>query len=92
MRKKAFARLGPERWQQIIDSYKKSGLTQKDYCSEAGFGLSTLQKHLRRDENARGAVPPIAKFVELTPSAEREALEVELALGSGMTIRIRKVC
>jgi hypothetical protein len=91
LRKKRAERLPPERWQQIINSYQKSGLTQKDYCREAGLGLSTLQNHIRRNGGVRGELSTTPKFVALAPTAEREALEVELALGSGITIRIRKV-
>ena len=39
---KPFARRTPEEWQQIIDQYKTSRLSQANFCKQNGISLATF--------------------------------------------------
>jgi len=39
--------------EQLLEQYRTSGLTQIEYCRQAGVALSTLGRHLRR-QNGTG--------------------------------------
>ena len=41
-------RRSAEEIEQLLDLYRASGLTQIEYCRQAGIALSTLSRHLRR--------------------------------------------
>jgi len=41
-------RLTPEEIDQLLEKYRTSGLTQIEFCRQAGVVLSTLSRHLRR--------------------------------------------
>ena len=34
--------------EQLVDRYRASGLTQREYCRQSGIVLSTLARYLRR--------------------------------------------
>lgn len=38
--------------EQLVKQYRTSGLTQIEYCQQAGVALSTLGRHLRRRDGA----------------------------------------
>lgn len=86
-------------WQQIMDNYHLSGLNQKTFCQQEGLAMSTFSKWRKQLGLARSKpVPPaaIADFQPLMPADTAPTTthdsadwEVELVLGSGMTLRIR---
>jgi hypothetical protein len=39
-----------EEIEQMLKQYRASGLTQIEYCRQAGITLSTLSRHLRRHD------------------------------------------
>ena len=41
-------RRSTEEIEQLLEQYRRSGLTQIDYCRQAGMALSTLSRYLRR--------------------------------------------
>jgi hypothetical protein len=41
-------RRSAEEIEQLLEQYRTSGLTQIEYCRQAGVALSTLGRHLRR--------------------------------------------
>lgn len=43
-------RRSAEEIEQLLEQYRTSGLTQNEYCRQAGIALSTLSRHLRRHE------------------------------------------
>jgi hypothetical protein len=45
-------RRSAEEIEQLLDQYRASGLTQIEYCRQAGVALSTLSRHLRRHGGA----------------------------------------
>ncbi len=43
-------RRSAEEVEQMLEQYRGSGLTQIEYCRQAGVALSTLGRHLRRHD------------------------------------------
>jgi lambda repressor-like predicted transcriptional regulator len=43
-------RRSAEEIEQLLEQYRASGLTQIEYCRQAGLALSTLGRHLRRHD------------------------------------------
>jgi len=43
-------RRSAEEIEQMLEQYRTSGLTQIEYCRQAGIALSTLGRHLRRHD------------------------------------------
>jgi len=54
----------PAQREKILGAYRRSRVSQREFCAQAGIGLSTLQLWLRK--SARGAAAP-AGFIELPP-------------------------
>lgn len=81
-----------------MSEYETSGQTQRTFCREHGLALSTFARwrRLLAQEPAPEAGEPQRLFTELERSAPGEALaetpawEVELALGAGVVLRIRR--
>src|SRR6266498_2669621 len=48
---------------KLLEEYRRSDLTQKDFAAEAGIGLSTFHAWLRRDQSSGKAGG--AQFVSL---------------------------
>jgi hypothetical protein len=44
-------RRSAEEIEQLVEQYRTSGLTQIEYCRQAGVALSTLGRHLRRHDD-----------------------------------------
>lgn len=83
-------------WRRVIRAQSASELGQKDYCTRHGISYSTFcrwKRELGTDQVA--ALPsPTVDFVELAPSVASVAAgwEVELELGEGLTLRLRRSC
>lgn len=45
-------RRSAEEIEQLLGQYRASGLTQIEYCQQAGIAVSTLSRHLRRHGGA----------------------------------------
>lgn len=57
---------------ELVERYRASGMTQAAYCREAGLGLSTLDRYLRRARKGQRLV--------------RVRLESPRAQGQGFTL------
>ena len=96
------ARRTAAQWRKLIERFERSGQTRGTFCTAHGLALSTFDLWRRKlgatpaavDEAHREAV-----FVELTspaqtltgaPSSETGAWEVELELGAGVVLRLRR--
>ena len=65
-------------WASLIEEYRRSGRTQKDFCGERGISVSSLQSHLR------------AGFVEVSQAPLRtSSTELEISFRDGTVVRIR---
>jgi len=81
-------------WEQIIGAFERSGLTQEAFCqreSIAAGSLSTWRRKLT-EEHASGLFMelPMAPSPGRSAPAEKMAWDVELDLGAGMILRLRR--
>ena len=67
--------------EQVLEQYRTSGLTQIEYCRQAGMALSTLSRYLRR----RGVDQQQLLRVNVESDAESGA-GFTLVLGNGRRI------
>ncbi len=94
-------RRSADEWRALIVQFSQSRKTRSQFCERYGLTLSTFDRWhslLRQEPAARSQttrLPPGALFVELpdgdkpvvSPSA---AWDVELELGAGMFVRLRR--
>ena len=85
-----------EEWRALVSRFEASGQTREAFCAETGISVSTLRRWCSRfREPSRPAVPPAPVFVEL-PADERKTeasaqpWEMELQLGAGVVLRLRR--
>ena len=85
------SRSGRRRWtakkrQRLLARFHESQLTQRDFASRHGVGLSTLSKWLRVENEA--ALPPL-KFQEVTLPNLPMRYAVELVSPQGWIVRLQ---
>ncbi len=83
-------RRSPEEWAQLMIAYEESGLSQQRFCQKHGLGYSTFGKWKKRLSNPTHF--PEADWIEMTPTepVSPSHWDVELTLGAGMVLRIRR--
>jgi putative transposase len=89
------------RWSRVMTDQQLSGLSQRAYCVREGLALSTFALWRRRLSQSAVTADP-ARFVEIVPRSESEpnaaldssvhAWDIELDLGGGVTLRMRRRC
>ena len=96
------ARRTAAQWQELFDRFERTGQTRGRFCAAHGLALSTFdlwRRKLRATPAAVNEERPEALFVELTnptqtqappTSAGTGAWEVELDLGAGVVLRVRR--
>lgn len=77
-----------EQRQQILESYRRSRLSQRQFAAQAGIGLSTLQ--LWRRQAASPSAKPPATFIELpqVQKLTRAHSVYRLHIAGGMELEI----
>lgn len=79
-------------WRALVDLQANSGLSVRAFCES--HGLSTTYFYARRRELRPSAAPiqsfESSEFVALPISASPTALDVELSLGDGVVLRVRR--
>lgn len=91
-------RRSPARWQRLIAEQIDSGLTQSAFCRARGISPSSLKYWKRRlsAPSASAVDVPHPGFVQLTAEVVDDAVgggerwDVELDLGTGMVLRLRR--
>lgn len=53
------------RWRGILDAFRKSGLTQAEFCRQHGLSLNTLRKYLY-GARAVAKSPTVVEFLPVT--------------------------
>jgi hypothetical protein len=81
-------------WQQLIHAQASSGLGQRAFCDRREIAYSSFC-HWKRKLEAEPSGPDSAahaEFVELAPAgpALAEGWEVEVELGNGVWLRLRR--
>ena len=79
-------RLTPQQRQRLLARYHKGQLTQRDFATRHGIGLSTFSKWLRCEDKT--AIPPV-KFHEVTLPHPPLRYAVELVSPQGWTVRLQ---
>jgi putative transposase len=89
-------RRNPEQWHELLDRFERSGQTQEQFCTAHDLGLSTFgrwRKRLRRQSVKLPKHSTNELFVELEqdrPTPSTRSWDVELQLGAGMCLRLRR--
>ena len=86
-----------EQWHQLIDAFEASDLSVDDYCAQHDLKLTTFYKWRNRLQQEARAQKTSPSFIELTDfnntplqPANQSAWDIELELGSGAFLRIRR--
>ena len=85
-------------WHALVKAYRKRSCTRDAFCRRHGVAVSTLDWWRRKlDGKASTAgvreILPSAgfDFIDLTPSsADRPRWDIELDLGTGLVLRLRR--
>ncbi|MCI0564935.1 MAG: hypothetical protein MN733_41235 [Nitrososphaera sp.] len=73
-------------WQEVMDRYHSSDLTQVKFCEREGLPLASFQKWQAK---LRAAVAVKRSFVELPSKLSGDTWRVELELADGSILRLR---
>ena len=96
------ARRTAAQWRKLIERFDRSGQTRGNFCTANGLALSTFDLWRRKLGEAQAPADeahPESLFVELTNATESPgsrtavgtgAWEVELELGAGVVLRLRR--
>ncbi len=76
-------------WREIFRRFDESALTPEAFCAEHDIVLSSFIRWRKKLQAAPVAAPE-PMFVELTPKHEATPWEVELELGTGVVLRLRR--
>ena len=97
------ARRTAAQWRKLVERFDRSGQTRGNFCATNGLALSTFdlwRRKLGETQAAADEALPESLFVELTKATEPAespitagtgAWEVELELGAGVVLRLRRV-
>ena len=77
------ARRGPEEWRELVSEFEASGETMRAWCDGRGFSAKTLSNWRSR---LSGGAPAFVAVADSAPAA----IEVELDLGGGAVLRLRR--
>ena len=78
-------------WQQIIQNYNESQLTQDEFCQQAGIPKSSFYNwHRRLKSTTPDRTANFINLSDLTSSdSSRLSWDIELDLGQGVCLRLR---
>jgi hypothetical protein len=84
-------------WRGLLERFAASGQSREEFCREQGLTLSSFDRWRRalgRTAGGGRTVPGSPLFLEVTPQASGTAgsWDVELELGSGVVLRLRRAC
>ena len=77
-------------WRELIAEQSDSGLSQRAYCKERGLGLSSFVNAKHRYAKPLSASPTSAFLPVALDVDGRSGWEIELGLGDGLTLRLRR--
>ena len=92
MKKQRRSRLSREDWQQLIRSQTKSGQTEAEFCAQRSISLTRFGHWKRRLEKATSNTTDNTNWLELPslPVGIASGWDIELDLGNGLCLRLRK--
>lgn len=85
------ARRSREDWRRLVSEQTESGLTQAAFCKANGLSVASLQYWKRKLADSSETMPS-APWVDLgtLAAAASPDWEIELQLGEGICIRLRR--
>ena len=86
-------RRSAEQWQDIMEAYEASGLTQESFCARESLAPSTFYTWRQRLRSVKPAKRKEPQFVELAaslPKQESNDWDIELSLGDNIVLRLRR--
>ena len=86
-----------DQWRELLERSERSGQSREQFCLEQGLTVSRFERWRRQLGKAtapRRVIVGASLFFELAPhaSASSGAWEVELPLGAGVFLRLRRPC
>jgi hypothetical protein len=77
-----------DEWQRLIDEQAASGQTQTAFCAERGISVGSFSQWKRRLAEEPGS----PAWIDLSglPTASSTRWEIELDLGDGLCLRLRR--
>lgn len=92
-------RRSAEQWRDLFERFEQSGQRREQFCIEQGLALGSFDRwrqKLRREPKHQAMAAGDGLFVELTsdsaPTSPVPAWDVELQLGAGVVLRLRRPC
>lgn len=92
-RNKTKIRLGAERWQTIMARFESSGSTQEAFCRQESLAIATFSKWRKRLKQHQTSVITEPQFIDvgsLSQDAQHLSWDIELDLGHGIILRLRR--
>ncbi len=85
-------RRGAEGWQKILGRFKDSGLNVEAFCRAESISTASYYRWRQRlGENEKQALATDqTPFIELGPLGGNTAWDIELELGDGLVLRLRR--
>lgn len=77
-------------WQEIVDRFRRSGLSQREFCEDEGLSTSTLSYWLRKlGSRSAPAELDTAQFIRLVDASPSgiEPLSLVVELPGGVVLR-----
>ena len=77
----------PVQREKILGDYRRSGLSQREFCAQAGIGVSTLQLWQRKRAPSPSSSSGFVEIPNLVPATRAKAV-YRLHLRNGMVVEI----
>ena len=91
--RRRWIRRSEDEWRELLAQFERSGQTQEQFCTDHDLVLSTFARW-RHNLSERAMDEPIAErgamFVELASEHPEQRWDLELDLGAGMVLRLRR--
>ncbi len=80
----------PEQWRQICQQQQESGLSVQHFCSEHGVSYASFCKWRRKMKPSATSEPSSLIDLSAFVAPAAPTWDIEVDLGSGMTLRMRR--
>ena len=75
-------------WEELIGKFEQSGVSRQRFCAEVSIPVSSFDYWRRKLRRERATTT--GGFIELPAISSRPSWDVELDLGGGMVLRVRR--
>jgi hypothetical protein len=86
-----------DQWRELLEQFERSGQSREEFCREQGLTVGHFNRQRRALSKAVSgpavkAAQPLFLEVAARPGPEVGAWDVELQLGEGVFLRLRRPC